>query len=126
MGKIKEEDEGILLKWIDDYIERVVISHQPHISIYIEKLRQQNPGITAIELAKKVTSRKSFKNGLVGAATGVGGFITLPVSVPTDLIVSWKIQIYLALTIAHIFGHNSETTDISGQFLQRGIEETWY
>jgi len=112
MSKIKEEDEGALIKWIDGYIEKVAISHQPNISNYVGKLREQNSGISDNQLAKKIIGRKSFKNGLVGAATGVGGLITLPVSVPTDLIVTWRMQIYLALTIAHIYGHTSETTDL--------------
>ena len=79
---------------------------------YVGKLRVQNPNISDIDLAKKNVSRKSFKNGLVGTATGVGGLITLPLTVPADLIITWKPQIYLALTIAHIFGHNDETTDL--------------
>jgi len=112
MSRIKEEDKGTLVKWIDGYIEKVAISHQPDITNYVGKLREQNPGISNNKLAKKIIDRKSFKNGLVGAATGVGGLITLPISVPTDLIVTWKMQIYLALTIAHIYGHTSETTDL--------------
>lgn len=112
MSKIKEEDKGALIKWMDNYIEKVAISHQPDISNYVGKLREQNPGISNLKLSMKITGRKSFKNGLVGAATGVGGLITLPVSVPTDLIVTWKMQIYLALTIAHIYGHTSDTTDL--------------
>jgi len=112
MSKINDEDKGILIKWIDDYIEEAAISHQPDISMYVEKLREQNPGISDLELSKKIIKRKSLKNGLLGAATGVGGLITFPVSVPTDLIVTWKMQIYLALTIAHIYGHTSDTTDL--------------
>jgi hypothetical protein len=112
MSKINDEDKGILIKWIDDYIEEAAISHQPDISMYVKKLREQNPGISDLELSKKIIKRKSLKNGLLGAATGVGGLITLPVSVPTDLIVTWKMQIYLALTIAHIYGHTSDTTDL--------------
>lgn len=105
------EEKG-LVKWIDSYINKAVVKHQPEISTYVAKLRLQNPGITDIELSKKIVSRKSLKNGLVGASTGVGGLITLPVTVPADLLITWKMQIYLALTIAHIFGHTSNTTDL--------------
>lgn len=105
------EEKG-LVQWIDSYINKAVVKHQPKISTYVAKLRLQNPGITDIELSKKIVSRKSLKNGLVGASTGVGGIITLPVTVPPDLLITWKMQIYLALTIAHIFGHTSNTTDL--------------
>ncbi len=105
------EEKG-LVKWIDSYINKAAVKHQPGISTYVAKLRLQNPGITDIELSKKIVSRKSLKNGLVGASTGVGGLITLPVTIPADLLITWKMQIHLALTIAHIFGHTSNTTDL--------------
>jgi hypothetical protein len=38
--------------------------------------------------------------------------ITLPISIPLDLAASWKIQIFMALAVAHVYGHNSKTTDI--------------
>ena len=112
MSKIIEEDKKILVKWIDDFIEKATVSYQPSISNYVSKLREQDPEISNIKLAKKILSRKSLKNGLVGAITGVGGMITLPFTVPADLIVTWQMQVYLALTIAHIFGHTDKTTDL--------------
>ena len=112
MQKIEEKDKNKVLQWIDNYIDKAAVQLQPEISQYVGKLREQNGKISDIDLANKIVGRKSFKNGLVGAATGVGGLITLPVTVPTDLVVTWKMQIYLALTIAHIFGHTSETTDL--------------
>ena len=112
MQKREEKDKNKVLQWIDNYIDKAAVQLQPEISQYVGKLREQNGKISDIDLANKIVGRKSFKNGLVGAATGVGGLITLPVTVPTDLVVTWKMQIYLALTIAHIFGHTSETTDL--------------
>lgn len=112
MEKIEEKDKNIVIKWLDDYIEKTATNSYPDILIYTDKLRTQNPNISDLNLAKKIVSRKSFKNGLVGAATGVGGLITLPITVPADLILTWKMQVYLALVIAHIFGHSKETTDL--------------
>src|SRR5688572_17830339 len=109
MNIIQEKDKGALLQWIEDYIDKAAISSYPDISEYVGKLKEQNPGISDIDLANKIINRKAIKNGLVGAATGLGGVITLPVTVPTDLIVTWKMQIYLAFTIAYIFGHTRET-----------------
>lgn len=75
------EKSGALAKLIDWMIE----SGQQGVNEYVEKLRSQNPGISDEALAQKIVSRKSAKNGLVGAATGLGGLITLPVAVPVDL-----------------------------------------
>jgi hypothetical protein len=82
------------------------------ICSYVKKLREQNSNISTDDLARKIVSRKAIKNGLVGAATGIGGFITMPVTVPADLVASWKIQITTALAIAYIYGHTSSTTDL--------------
>lgn len=82
------------------------------IESYVDKLRSQNPGVTSDALAKKILSCKSMKNGLVGAVTGLGGMITLPVTIPTDLICSWRIQASMAFSIAYAYGHTKDTTDL--------------
>jgi EcsC protein family len=82
------------------------------IDDYVAKLRAQNPGITDDELAWKIVHRKSLKSGLVGAVTGVGGLLTLPVTIPTDLIACWRIQIVMAVAIAHVYGHTASSTDL--------------
>jgi hypothetical protein len=90
----------------------LVRSTQEPIEGYVLTLRAQNRGITDEALARKIVRRKSFKNGLWGALTGVPGIIGLPVTVPADLIASWKIQITMALAIARVYGHTPETTDL--------------
>lgn len=109
---MQENDKNAIIKWMDQYIDKMIISNPGEIKGYVGKLRLQNPGISEYDLAKKIVNRKAFKNGLVGAATGVGGLITLPITVPIDLVATWKIQITTALTIAHVFGHTHETTDL--------------
>lgn len=49
---------------------------------------------------------------MIGAITGIGGIITLPVAVPVDLVCSWQIQASMALSIAYIYGHTKDTTDL--------------
>jgi hypothetical protein len=79
---------------------------------YVEKLRSQNPGISNDDLARKIVSRKAFKCGLVGATTGIPGLLALPVTVPADLVASWRIQIVMAVAIARVYGHTAQTTDL--------------
>ena len=108
----KEDKKNSVIKWIDEYIDDHIVSSAGEISAYVNKLREQNPKISDKDLARKIVNRKSFKNGLVGAATGVGGLITLPVTVPVDIVATWKIQITLAFAIANVFGHTKDTTDL--------------
>lgn len=106
------EEKGKVIKWLNNQVENFTVNSYPSISAYVLKLREQNPNITNEKLANKIVNRKSLKNGLIGAATSVGGFLTLPVTIPADLIATWRIQIYLTLTIAHVFGHSGDTTDL--------------
>ncbi|WP_111710323.1 EcsC family protein [Lutibacter citreus] len=110
--EIEEEDKGKVAIWLDKYIENHIGTNSQYIKGYVAKLREQNPNITDKKLARKIKNRKSFKNGLVGAATGVGGILTLPITIPVDLIASWKIQIGLAFAIAHVYGHSHNTADL--------------
>lgn len=103
-----EEKAGALVKIVDWMIEL----GQQDVDAYVEKIKELNPNISKDELTRKIVNRKSFKNGLVGAVTGLGGFITLPVTIPTDLVVSWKIQIFMVLAVARAYGHDTKTADI--------------
>lgn len=102
------EDKQNALQKIIDW---AVTANTTKVRSYVDKLRQQNPGISNDALAKKILNRKAFKSGLVGAATGVGGILTLPVSVPADLVASWRIQATMAVAIACVYGHDVNTTD---------------
>lgn len=101
-----------LQKTLEEVMDFVISTDSVTIENYVDTLRRQNPGISPDKLAKKVMNRKSFKNGLIGAITGLGGFITIPVTVPTDLVCSWRIQASMAFSIAYIYGHTKDTTDL--------------
>jgi uncharacterized protein (DUF697 family) len=60
------------------------------------------------ELIKWETS-KSFGTGFV---TGLGGALTLPVSVPASLYATWLVQARLAGAIAQIYGHNVKSDHV--------------
>jgi hypothetical protein len=50
--------------------------------------------------------RETAKNFATGFVTGLGGAITLSVSIPTALGASWVLQARLAAAIARIYGHD--------------------
>ena len=82
------------------------------IQAYVDKFREQNPDLDNDELAEKIVSRSAMKNGLLGALSGLGGLITLPVTVPADVVGSWRIQATMVLAIAYVYGHTNKTTDL--------------
>ena len=101
-----------LAKGLETVMDFVTTHDSVTIENYVDKLREQNPNITNDELAKKILNRKSFKNGLVGAALGLGGMITLPVTIPADVALSWRIEAGMAFSIAYVYGHTASTTDL--------------
>ena len=94
-------------KLVDWFIE-----YDPYeIKGYVDDFRAKNPNLSDDELASRIIGIKSLKNGLVGAATGIPGFLAMPVTIPTDLLMSWKIQINLALCVAYVYGHDIDNKD---------------
>ena len=103
-----EKKVGALQKIFD----RVIDIDASTIQQYVETLRAQNPGLSADELAEKIVSRKAMKNGLVGAVTGVPGFLLLPLTVPADVAWSWRIQASMVFAVAHVYGYTEKTMDL--------------
>jgi len=64
------------------------------------KLQAKNPNATPDELVKKIISRQSWRCGLLGAITGVGGLVTIPIALPIDMITSLRIQTAMVNFIA--------------------------
>ncbi len=112
MEAVKLPSKTELEKALGDVMDFVLSTDSVAIETYVNKLREQNSNISCDELAQKILQRKSMKNGLVGAVTGLGGFITLPVTIPSDLICSWRIQASMAFSIAYVYGHTKDTTDL--------------
>ena len=105
-------DTAVRLTALQRSINWLTESDPEQVGLYVNKLRNQNPGISNDALARKIVSRKAHKNGLVGAATGIPGILALPVTVPADLFASWRIQINMAICIAYVYGHTARSTDL--------------
>ncbi len=107
-GKPDEEKVNALARFMG-----LIVSTEPEkVKAYVDKLRSQNPGISDDDLAKKIVRRKTLKSGMVGASTGLPGIIALPVTVPADLVASLRIQAFMAMCVAYVYGHTAETTDL--------------
>jgi EcsC protein family len=112
---MNESEAGLLEKIqqsLVEFIQYVVKQDPAPIKIYVDSLRARDTSLTAHELAKRIVSRKSWKNGAIGALTGIGGFITLPVTVPTDLIASWRIQATMTMAVAYCFDELNDSEEM--------------
>jgi len=89
-------------------LDRFVAQGLGRTGAYVDGCRDKNPGGDANRLALRIVGERAFKSGLLGAATGFGGFITMPIAVPVGAVLSWKIQISTILAIAHVYGRTAD------------------
>lgn len=73
----------------------------------LDDLRRKNPKATDESLLRRMIGQEAFKCGIIGAVTGLGGFITLPIALPLDVLLSLRIQSKLVQFIALTYGHQA-------------------
>ena len=106
--KLSENFVGILKETVKKEI--------PHVIKYVDQIKKLNPDIDNKRLAKKVISRRSLKAGGIGTISGLGGMMTMPIALPSDLYYTFRVQARMVLALAYIYGwdiHDEDTiTDI--------------
>jgi hypothetical protein len=89
------------------------------------------------EIVQKIIRRQSFRCAVVGFITGFGGFFTLPIALPLDLLLSVRLQATMVKFIATVYGYedaydsrlatymimtgSNEFTSMSVRFIMRVI-----
>jgi hypothetical protein len=56
---------------------------------------------------RKIINEQAFRCGTIGFITGLGGFITLPIAIPLDYILSTQTQAAMVRFIARAYGQES-------------------
>lgn len=84
-------------------INWMVDSGREPVVEYVEKLKSQHPGIPKDKLAWLICRKKSFKSGMYGAFIG---------GIPGDVFVSWKLQIAMAMAVAHAYGYDIKQDEV--------------
>jgi uncharacterized protein (DUF697 family) len=79
-----------------------------------DQLRTQNPNAPKEQLVDQIIRRQAFRCGVVGAITGLGGLVTLPIALPIDVLLSLRIQATMVDFIAHVYGHD-RVSDVEGR-----------
>jgi uncharacterized protein (DUF697 family) len=91
-------------KWIENFIEPDV----DKLHNRLVKLRAQKADTNDKKLIGKVIHEQAFKCGIVGAITGFGGFVTLPIALPIDMLLSARFQASMVSFIAQTYGYENE------------------
>lgn len=88
-------------KWVLDFIEPDV----EKLHNELEQMKEKNPHATQEMLISSIIRRTAIKCGFVGAFTGLGGFVTLPIALPIDLLVTARYQAAMVSFIAQVYGY---------------------
>jgi uncharacterized protein (DUF697 family) len=90
-------------RWLENLTEPDVSAiHDEFVAMKAKK-----PDASRKELIQQVVNRQALKCGAVGFVTGFGGFVTLPVTLPVDIILSAKIQSTMVSYIAQAYGYEN-------------------
>ncbi len=96
---------AVVVYWFWRQISNFTSSDVPEMMAEMETYLQKNPRANKQQFIKKVIRRQSMKAGVVGALTGLGGFWTLPIALPADILISMRIQSATVDFIARAYGH---------------------
>jgi uncharacterized protein (DUF697 family) len=87
------------------------------------QLQTAQPNADKQAHVQRIIRQQAIKCGLVGAVAGFGGFVTLPIALPVDLLLSINIQATLVQFIASSYGQadaNSTTSRLQTYLVTAG------
>jgi len=97
---------------LESLIDWIIGSEPEEVRNYINDIRSNNSHLTNREICEVIVDEQSRNSGLLGALTGFGGLITLPATVPIDIVKAWKIQAFTIRCIAYVYGYRYEKADL--------------
>lgn len=83
---------GLVAYWLVRSFKNLVAPDAAKLRLDYEKLKVRNPSLSQEAVLKRMIQRESLKAGLIGAITSLGGFFTLPIALPIDILLSTQVQ----------------------------------
>jgi len=115
MKKAKEQSltEQTIMKALEWSYDKAINGGIPGTETAIElAMNYQKKGGTPEEQAKRLVNWQMSKSATSGFVTGLGGIITLPVAVPTNIVSVLFIQTRMAAAIAYIGGYDVKDDEV--------------
>lgn len=101
-----------LQKSFESLLDWVLETEPDEVRDYVNEIRLRHPKLDKRQIAQEIIDEQSRNNGLLGAVTGLGGLMTLPVTVPLDIVKAWSIQSFTIQCIAYLYGYTLQKTDL--------------
>jgi hypothetical protein len=112
-----QESAGQLYPFIERMIDQVTIHDHQKIQNYVDNLRLKNNSSNRLQIAHKIIKHQSNISGLSGAFTGMGGLITLPLTIPLDLVKHLHIQAYTICCLSYLYEYSLDRLDLKTDLL---------
>ena len=96
---------AIIAWWTLRRINQFIAPSVERIERRYAEMRQRHPDMPEDALLRRIIHQESLRSGVIGAVTGVGGFFTLPIMLPIDIVASLRIQGAVVQFIATRKGH---------------------
>ena len=109
-GKVDMDDVLLALNGVYDKS----VDGIPKVSQTVEQMADEylNKYPDPKKAAQKLINNAITKCSTSGFLTGLGGLITLPVTVPTDLATTWYVQLRMIAAVAHLAGLDVRTDEV--------------
>ncbi|MHC4322076.1 MAG: EcsC family protein [Planctomycetota bacterium] len=107
-------------KWSGEYqalLKSVIEKEAVKVEAYVDHVRELNSGIDQRDLARKIMSRRAMKAGGIGALCSLGGFLAMPITMPGDMYMTFRIQARMVLAVAYIYGWDVRDDDFATDIL---------
>lgn len=89
------------------FLNNLITPDVDRMQATFQQMRERYPEKTPDELVATIIQRQSLRCGAIGAITGVGGLPTLPITLPIDMVFSYRIQAAMVNFIARAYDHNN-------------------
>lgn len=118
---------GVLVLGVSYWLWRRFTDYTtPDISKLNQKysaMKAKNTKLSHSRAVKRIIRQQAFRCGMVGGVTSFGGFYTLPIALPVDIVLSTQIQATMVEFIAQQYGQKSTSaveSHIKGYIITTG------
>ncbi|MEQ8677629.1 MAG: hypothetical protein RLP44_13470 [Aggregatilineales bacterium] len=97
----------VAIYWVWRQINHYTAPDVSKLNAQFQKIKSSSKKTSDGRALRKIINQQAFKSGMVGAITSFGGFYTLPIALPVDIVLSTRIQSTMVEFIAQHYGHSA-------------------